>query len=360
MPRLGIAATRGASALYLTTQASPYIRVDADVRVLAGEPPLSSTDVEAAVLELMPDASREAMRRGEPTEWDSELADIGPIRCTTFRDHRGPGAIFQLISMRPISADQLGLADEIQALATEIEGLVLVASPRGSGKTTLVGSLVDLINRQRPAYVITLEKQIRVVHEPGGALISQREVRGTVEASVALTRSALRENPDVLVIEDLSSADMCQAALDAAGCGVLVIVSVMAVSTTAALTRLVELFPQDKRRAVQSLIAERLRGAVAQSLLRKSGGGRVAAREVLLATPAVTTAIGEGQFEHLTLAIASGRKHGMVSLTDALVELVRSGAIDLREAYRKASDRNALIAALKRENLEPELLERLA
>jgi twitching motility protein PilT len=211
----------------------------------------------------MPEATRDAMRRGESTEWESEIADIGPVRCSTFRDHRGPGAIFQLISMRPTGAEQLGLAAEVQSLTTEIEGLVLVATPRASGKTTLVGSLVDLINRQRPAYVITLERQIRVVHEPGGALISQREVRGTTDEWVAVTRSAMRENPDVLVIEDLSSAEMCQLALDAAGYGVLVIASVAAVSTAAAIVRLVELFPQEKRRAAQSLVAERLRGAVA-------------------------------------------------------------------------------------------------
>lgn len=357
---LTLAAARGATALYLTTQASPYVRVDADVRVLDGEPPLSSTDVEAAVLELMPEAAREVMRRGEPTEWEAEIADIGPVRCATFRDHRGPGAIFQLISMRPTSAEALGLAAEVRAMATEVEGLVLVASPRAGGKTTLVGALVDIINRQRPTYVITLERQIQIVHEPGGALISQREVRGTAEEWAAATRSALRESPDVLVIEDLAAAEACQLAVDAAGNGVLVIASVTAVSTTAALMRLVELFPQEKRRAAQSLLAERLRGAVAQTLLRKVGGGRVAAREVLLTTPAVTSVIGEGQFERLDTAIESGRTHGLMSLTDALVQLVRTNQIDVREAYRKAADREALVAALKHENLEAALVERLA
>ena len=357
---LSAAAARGASALYMTTHASPYIRVDADMHALEGEPPLSAAGVEAAVLELMPEASRDALRQGEPTEWVSELADIGPVRCSTFRDHRGPGAIFQLISMRPMAAEQLGLAREIQALTTESEGLVLVASPRSNGKTTLVGSLVDLINRDRPVYVITLERQIQVVHDHHTALISQREVRGTVEQSVSIARAALRENPDVLVIEDLSSAEMLQTALDATGMGVLVIASVTAASVTAALARVVEFFPMEKRRSVQSLLAERLRGVIAQMLLRKIGGGRVAAREVLLPTAAITNVIASGQLSELPLAISTARKHGLVSLSDALVDLVRSGTVDLRDAYRKADDRDALVAALKRENVDPEFIERLA
>lgn len=357
---LTVAAARGATALYLTTQASPYIRIDADVHVLDGEPPLSAVDVESAVLDLVPDTARESLLRGEPADWVAELADIGPVRCTTFRDHRGPGAIFQLISSRPTAAEHLGLSAEIKGLATEIEGLGLVASPRANGKTTVLGSLVDLINRQRPAYVITLERQIRVVHEHGKALISQREVRGTKEELLTVARSAVRENPDVLVIEDLSSPEMCQLALDAAGAGVLVLASVTAGSTASAITRLVELFPADKRRGAQALFAERLRGAVAQVLLRKSGGGRVAAREVLLTTSGVASAIANGRFEELPQAIDSARKHGLVSLTEALVQLVREGAIDLREAYRKTDDRAALVAALKREKLETSVLERLA
>jgi twitching motility protein PilT len=357
---LGVAASRGATALYLTTQSSPYIRVDADVHLLDGEPPLSAKDVEAVVLELIPDSAREAFLRGEPTEWQSELAEIGPIRCTTFRDHRGPGAILQLVSMRPIAADRLGLAKEIQALATEIEGLVLVAAPRANGKTTVVGSLVDLINRERPTYVITLEKQIRVIHDHRSALISQREVRGTKEELLTVARSAVRENPDVLVIEDMSSAEMVQLALDAAGSGVLVIASITAGSTTNALSRVVDLFPPDKRRGIQALLAERLRGAVSQVLLRKTGGGRVAAREVLLGTASVAGAIGDGQLDALVHAMEHGRKHGLISLTESLVQLVRTGTIDLREAYRKTDDRDALVAALKRENLETSFLERLA
>jgi twitching motility protein PilT len=357
---LGLASARGATALYLTTQAVPHVRVDADVRVLEGERALSATDIETAVLELMPDASGDAMRRGEPTEWAAEIAGIGPVRCSTFRDHRGPGAIFQLVSMRPMGAEQLGLSPEVQSLATEVEGLVVVASPAGSGKTAVVGALVDLINRQRRSYIITLEPQVRVVHESQHALISQRPVGTAPESAVLAARSALREAPDVLVIENLASADLLRVALEAAGAGILVIASVTAASTTAAVTSLIELVPADERRNVHTLMAERFRGAVAQVLLHNTAGGRVAAREVLLATAAVASLLASGQVQDLPRAIESGRKFGLVSQTDAFVQLLRQGAIDLREAYRKTDDRGALLAALKRENVDTAVIERLA
>ena len=357
---LGLAASRNATAVYLTAQASPHLRVDGEMRVFEGEPPLSTSEIESALADLMPEASRDAMRRGEPTEWVADVAAIGSVRCATFRDHRGTGAIFQLISTRPPSAEQLGLSAEIQALATETEGLVLVAASQGQGKTSLIGALVDVINQQLPNYVITLERQVRLVHDHRQALISQRDVHGTVEQMIAAARAALRESPDVLVIEDVSSPEMFRFALEAAGSGVLVIASVTAPSTTGALTRAIEFFPQEDRGQIQALIAERLRGAIAQVLLRKAAGGRVAAREVLLATTAVTAMLSDGQVQDLPRAFESGRKFGLISMTEALVALLRNGTIDLREAYRKADDRQALLAALKRDNIDTSAIERLA
>lgn len=357
---LRLASSRGASALYLSSQGRPHIRVDGDIRLLEGEPPLSSTDVESAVLELMPESARDALRRGEPTEWVSDLADIGRIRCTTFRDYRGPGALFQMISARAASAEQLGLSREIQALSTESEGLVIVAGPRGSGKSTLIAAFVDLVNRRRADYVITLERQIRLVHDNRSSLISQREIRGSAEEIVAQARAALRENPDVLVIEDLRSPEVLQVALDAAGSGLLVFISVTAASATAALERVIDLVPADKRRAVQAMLGETLRGVVAQVLLRKSGGGRLAARELILNPAAVASLVTDGQTSQLPLAIDSGRRHGMVPLNDALVAFVQSGAVDVREVYRKAADRAGLLTLLKREGIDTSFAERLA
>ena len=353
---LRLAAARGASALYLTTQARPAVRVDGDIRLLDGEPALSSGDVEAAVLELAPEGARDK----ESAEWIRDLADVGRVRITTFRDYRGPGALLRMIQAKATSAEQLGLVREIQALATEPEGLVIVTGPRASGKSTLVSAFVDLINRQRSDYVITLEGQIRLVHESRGSLISQRELRGNAQEVVSAARAALRENPDVLVIEDLRSPDVLQVALDAAGSGLLVFASVTAASATAALERLVDLCPSDQRRNVRAALAEHLRGVVAQVLLRKAGGGRLAARELVLNTSAVAALISDGQIAQLPRAIDSGRKLGMAPLNDALVAFVQSGAVDVREAYRKADDKAGLLALLRREGIDTSFVERLA
>ncbi|MGD9902676.1 MAG: type IV pilus twitching motility protein PilT [Vicinamibacterales bacterium] len=353
---LRLAAARGASALYLTTQARPAVRVDGDIRLLEGESPLSSGDVEAAVLELAPEGARDK----ESAEWIRDLQDVGRVRITTFRDYRGPGALLRMISARATSAEQLGLVREIQALAMEPEGLVIVSGPRASGKSTLVSAFVDLINRQRNDYVITLEGQIRLVHESRGSLISQRELRGSAGEIVAAARAALRENPDVLIIEDLRSPDVLQVALDAAGSGLLVFASVTAASATAALERLVDLCPSEQRRTVRAALAEHLRGVVAQVLLRKAGGGRLAARELVLNTNAVAALVSDGQIAQLPRAIDSGRKLGMAPLNDALVAFVQSGAVDVREAYRKADDKSGLLGLLRREGIDTSFVERLA
>lgn len=356
---LRLAAARAASALFVTPDCRPSIRVDGDVRALDGEPTMSRSEVEAAVMEIVPEGEQEAVGRGEATEWITEFADLGRVRCITFTDHRGPGVVFRMIATRAATAEQLGLSREVQALATEPQGLVLVAGSHGSGKSTLVSALVDLVNRQRAEYVVTLERQIRLVHDNRTAIVSQREIRGGADEALSAARAALREDPDVLVVDDLASAQMVPLLLQAAS-EALVLVSVTAASTTDAVERFVELAPADARAGVQAAMAESFRGAVAQVLLKKTGGGRVAAREVLLATAAVMRVISAGVPGQLQSALEGGRKHGMVPMTDALVGLVHSGVVDVREAFRKSPDRDRLLAGLKREGIDTSVVDRLA
>ena len=356
---LRTAAARGASALFLTSESRPHMRVDGDIRLLENEAVLTRSDVEAAIVEIAPESGQQSAKR-EATEWLKEYPELGRIRCTTFTDHRGPGLMLRMIATRAATAEQLGLSREVQALATEPQGLVLVAGPRASGKSTLLSALVDLVNRQRAEFVITLERQIRLVHDNKAALVSQREIRGGADEALAAARSALRENPDVLVVDDLISPHMVPLILTAASEGLLVFVSIAAPSTSDAVQRFVELASPEMRSAVQSAMAESFRGAVAQVLLKKSGGGLVAAREVLLATAPVARVIGEGQLTQLPHALESGRKLGMVSFSDTLIDYVRSGSVDVREAFRKAPDRDRLLSGLKREGIDTSLVERLA
>jgi twitching motility protein PilT len=357
---LRLAAGRGAVTLYIAAEAVPSIRVEGEIRVLEGETRLTASEVQSLLLDMAPERSRQALRSGEEIEWLCEIPDVGRVRCMSFRDHRGPGGIFRLIPARAISAEQLGLSREILGLCAEPAGLILVAGPRASGKSTLVAALVDCINRTRGEHVITLETEIKFVHESRSSLVSQREVRGDNAEWLAVARGALRENPDVVVIEDLRSREVVALALEAAEAGRLVIAAMPANTAIGAIARFVDqLAPEDRDRA-QLALAEALRGVVAQVLLHKAGGGRVAARELLLNTAAVARLIAEGQLAHLPAAMESGRKHGMVPLNDALVAFVQSGAVDAREAYRQAFDREAFLALLKREGIDTSFVERLA
>src|SRR5437764_110754 len=279
---LMISAARGASTLYLSSEAKPSVRVDGERQNLEGEPVLTGRDVESLLLTLMPERSHEALRTGATSEWICDIEEVGRVRCMSFRDHSGPGGVFRLMPTRTISAEQLGLPRAMQALATEPEGMVLVAGPRSSGKRTVISAFVDLINRSRRDHVITIEREINVVHPRGSSFISQREVRGDDHDMLAAARAALREDPDVLVIEDLRTAGLMNVALEAAASGRLVIGSFSAHTATAAIDRIIDLYAPEHRRQVQLALADNVRGVIAQVLLKKVGGGRTAARELLL------------------------------------------------------------------------------
>jgi twitching motility protein PilT len=359
---LRVAAARGASTVYVVAQSQPMVRADGEINPLdiGSGAPLAEADVNRLVLDLAPPATRDLWQRGGSAEWMCDVAGVGRVRCLTFRDHRGTGLIFRMIPPRAISTDQLGLTPAVQALCSQSDGLVLVTGPRASGKSTLMSAFVDLINRTRSDHVVTIESQIGFVHESRRSFVSQREVVGNAEAVVSAMRAALREDPDVLLIDDLRSAEIAAVALEVAESGRLVFGSLPAASTVAAIDRLLELFPADKRSQARSSLAGALRGVVAQVLLRRARGGRVAAREVLLNTAPVAALIEEGKIVQLPLAIESGRRHGMMTLNDTLAGFVRDGTVSVTEAYVKAFDKDGLLTALKRDGVDTSFAERLA
>jgi twitching motility protein PilT len=357
---LRVSAARGASTLYLSTDAQPSVRVDGELQTIDGEPVLSARDVESLLLTLMPERSHEALRTGAATEWFCDIDVVGRVRCLSFRDHRGPGGVFRLMPTRSVSVDQLGLPRSVQALAIEPEGLVLVAGPRSSGKRTLLSAFVDQINKTRRDHVITIEREVNIVHEQGSSFVSQREVRGNDDEMLVAARAALREDPDVLVIEDLRTAALMNVALEAASAGRLVVAGFSAHTAAGAIDRIIDLYPPENRGQVQMALADCLRGVIVQVLLRSTSGGRVPAREVLLNTPAVSSVIAEGKTSQLSMAIEGGRRYGMMPINDGLIALVQSGVVDARDAYRRSTDRPGFLAALKRHGLDTSFVERLA
>jgi twitching motility protein PilT len=346
---LRTAGARGASTVYLVAQSKPVIRVNGEIVVLENEPVLTAADVQGLVTELAP--PQRQPDQGEAVEWMSDVPDVGRVRCLTFRDHRGPGVIFRM--------DHVGLPAEVRALCSQPDGLVVIAGPHASGKSTLLNSFVDQINVTRGDHVIALESHIGFVHESRRSFISQRELSDDAAQAAATARAALREDPDVMVIEDLRSADLTAVALEAAESGRLVFVSVSAPSAVMAIQQLLESFPADRRARAARSLSNALRGVVTQVLVRRARGGRAPAREVLLNTPTVASMIRDGRTGDLPSAFESGRGQGMVSMTDALMGLVREGAVQPAEAYRKASDRSTLLGRLKQEGVDTAFADRL-
>jgi twitching motility protein PilT len=355
---LRAADTAGASELFLVSQVRPYVRVGGNVRALQDEPQLGAADIDALISDVTPEPWRDAVRRGDPAEWLIEVADVGRVRCATFRDHRGPGANFHFAFLRAATADDLQLSAETRLLATEPDGLVLVSGLAGSDASAVVSAFVDLLNQQRADYIITLEPQVRVLHANRQALVSQREVGSDPARAAAAARAALREQPDVLVIESLGTSDLAQLAVEAASQERLVIASIEAASAPAAVQRFVELLPAEHRHHSREQLSRRFRGAVAQLVLRRAMGGRVAARELLTSTRAVSRLLLEGDLARLSDQLEASGATGLAPLTDTLVDYVRSGMVDVREAVRKAPDAGRLVDRLKASGADLSALER--
>jgi twitching motility protein PilT len=344
---LRLAASCGASTLYLAPYARPSVRVGGEVWVLEDIPILEPVELDGLLfaLKLAHNADPEAFAGGE---WTFDLPGAGRIRCMTVTDQRGPGAVFRVAAARTVAADQLRLSLEIQALTVERDGLILVTGPRSSGKNTVIGGLLDLINRTRQAYVVTVQREVNARWEGERAFISQREARGGLDDILAVARAALRENPDVLVLQEVRSAALMSLALDAAASGQLVIAGYTARTAPAAIAGLINLYPLDQRRTLQLSLSQYVRGVIAQTLVPKSDGGRAAARELMLNTPPIAAALAEGKTWQLPLAMEAGRNHGMVTMNAALLELVQHGIVAAEDAYRQAPEQMAFVDALKR------------
>jgi twitching motility protein PilT len=353
---LRAAAEHGASMVYAVVDTRPMMRLSGEIAVVGTQGPVAAGDVERFIFQFAP---RELVADATP-EWTCSIPDVGRVRCVAFQDASGAGLIFHLPSREAALADDLRLDNELRSLCDQADGLIVVAGPRASGKSALLSEFVDVINSTRYDHVITIESQIRRVHEKRLSFISQREVRGDGDAIAKAARTALREGPDVLVIEDLRAPEALVAALDAARAGRLVFGSISAPTATGAVERLIDAFPADRRSQVRASLAGALRAVVAQMLVPKIDAGRIAAREVLLSSPAVRKVILDGAISQLPFAIESGRSLGMRTMIDALGALVRDRVVSIAAACAAAPDRAALISALERDGIDISSVEKRA
>jgi twitching motility protein PilT len=330
---------RGASDLHLSSQQPPHVRVEGDLEPLETYKSPDPERLERLLLEIVPKANREELERFHQTDFGYELEGTGRFRVNVYREMRGIGAAFRLIPQRILTPEELGLPEKALDLTELRRGLVLVTGATGSGKTTTLAALVDRINRTRREHVITIENPIEYVHPSRKCLVHQRQVGLHCDSFADALRAALREDPDVVMVGELRDLEATSIALRTAETGHLVFGTLHTTSATATVDRLVDQYPADQQPQVRLMLAASLRAVISQTLLKRIGGGRVAAFELLLIYSAVASMIREGKTFQLPSVMQTGRKAGMVRLDEALLRLVERGVVEPEEAYRKADDK---------------------
>jgi twitching motility protein PilT len=346
--------TAGASDLHLSAGSPPIIRKDGRLKALdPAAPVLSITDLATLLKPIMPDKNRAEFDATHDTDFAYEIPGLARFRANVFADRKGPGAVFRVIPTKILTAQQLGLSSHILALCELNKGLVLVTGPTGSGKSTTLCAMIDYINTTREDHIITIEDPIEFVHGNKSCLINQREVRTHTDSFRDALRAALREDPDIILVGELRDLETVAIAIETAETGHLVFGTLHTTTASSTIDRVIDQFPADRQAQIRIMLSESLKGVIAQTLCRKIGGGRVAALEVLIATQAISNLIREGKTFQIPSMMQVGKAVGMVSLNEALLELVTKKLVAPDEAYSKAVDKPAFEASLKRLGLDP-------
>jgi twitching motility protein PilT len=345
----------GASDLHLSVGSPPLIRKDGHMDKLdPAAVPLTAQDLVQLLGPIMPEKNRKEFTERHDTDFAYEIAGLARFRSNVFADRQGPGAVFRVIPTKILTAEQLGLSPFILQLCALNKGLVLVTGPTGSGKSTTLCAMIDHINRTRQDHIITIEDPIEFVHANQKCLINQREVHTHTDSFKAALRAALREDPDIVLVGELRDLETVAIAIETAETGHLVFGTLHTTTAASTVDRIVDQFPADRQEQIRIMLSESLRGVIAQNLCRKIGGGRIAALEVLIATQAVSNLIREGKTFQIPSIMQVGKSIGMVSLNDALMELVTKKLVTPDEAYSKAVDKGGFEALIKRANLSLE------
>jgi twitching motility protein PilT len=337
---------RRASDLHLRTGVPPLLRVDGRLVALDGHEALGADAIRDMLHATMGVGTQQEFARSHDADFAYELRGVARFRGNAFVDRHGPAAVFRAIAATIVTAEELGLASEVQALCQLTKGLVLVTGPTGSGKSTTLCALIDLVNRTRHDHIITIEDPIEFVHERKGCLVTQRQVGLHTDSFKTALRAALREDPDVVLVGELRDLETTAIAIETAETGHLVFATLHTSTAASTIDRIIDQFPSDRQSQVRVMLSESLKGVVSQVLCRQIGGGRVAAMEVLLATPAVSNLIREAKTFQIPSVIQTSRRLGMVTLNDALLDLVDKKLVDVREAYVRCADKNALVQGL--------------
>jgi len=332
-----------ASDLHLSSGLPPMIRVDGDIRRI-NVPALEHKTVHELVYDIMNDKQRKDYEEFLETDFSFEIPGLARFRVNAFNQDRGAGAVFRTIPSKVLTLEDLGCPETFRDIVNVPRGLVLVTGPTGSGKSTTLAAMIDYKNDNDYSHILTIEDPIEFVHISKKSLINQREVhRDTLGFAEAL-RSALREDPDVILVGELRDLETIRLALTAAETGHLVFGTLHTTSAAKTIDRIIDVFPGGEKGMVRSMLSESLRAVIAQTLLKKIGGGRTAGWEIMVGTPAIRNLIREDKVAQMYSAIQTGQAHGMQTLDQHLQELLKKGMISRLDAQSKAANKETFAA----------------
>lgn len=336
-----------ASDLHLAVGSPPMMRVDGEMERVHWRS-VTESDFENLVFPITPQRILSEWQASGDADFSYALGDIARFRVNLFRQEHGSGAVLRMIPPRVLTVEELGLPPQVAAIGRIPRGLVLLTGPTGSGKSTTLAALLDRINKTRPLHIITIEDPVEFLHTSQKSIVTHRELGPDTPTFAAALKAALREDPDVVLVGELRDLETMSMALHAAETGLLVFGTLHTNSASKAIDRLIDGFPPEEQEQVRIVLSEVLKGVVAQVLLRKKGGGRLPAFEVLKGSSALANAIREGKTATIASLIQTGRSQGMVGMDASLADMVALGQVEEEEAFNKALDKESFKALVEK------------
>lgn len=339
-PLFQIMVSQGASDLHLSAGTPPYLRIDGEMHK-AQYRELTHAEIKDLVFETLSDKQKADFIKNWELDYGYSAKGVGRFRCNIFVQRRGMGAVFRTIPEEIKSLEDLGMNPQLYEHTKNKNGLILVTGPTGSGKSTTLAALINYINMHKSEHIITVEDPIEFIHKPKSSLINQREVHSHTKSFSNALRAAMREDPDVILVGELRDLETIQLSVTAAETGHLVLGTLHTTSAAQTIDRIIDVFPVHQQKQIQSMLAESLRAVISQTLLKKKGGGRVAALEVMVNSRAVANLIREGKTYQIPSMIETGSKVGMNNLKQAIDALIKTGQVDKEEAMKYLHDQGA-------------------
>jgi twitching motility protein PilT len=336
---LAFSVKNNASDLHISAGLPPMIRVDGDIRRI-NVPALDHKTVHGLIYDIMNDKQRKDYEEFLETDFSFEIPNLARFRVNAFNHNRGAGGVFRTIPSTILSLEELGAPAIFKDISNQPRGIVLVTGPTGSGKSTTLAAMMDYINNERFEHILTVEDPIEFVHESKKCLVNQREVHRDTHGFNEALRSALREDPDIILVGEMRDLETIRLALTAAETGHLVFGTLHTSSAAKTIDRIIDVFPAAEKTMVRSMLSESLRAVISQTLLKKTGGGRTAAHEIMIGTPAIRNLIREDKVAQMYSAIQTGQAVGMQTLDQNLQELVQRGLISRLDAQNKAMNKD--------------------